>query len=413
VPSDVAPQVLDSLRVDGHRDLGLIRGSQVILAARTDADWWQPQERARLSFEYETADGLQLSTTLFLDAHDRADVSVSRPECRMGCRPLRLYLDVKSDSSNSVEGDLSVGQLQLGQTDLRELDWRLDPSGPHASLTEQGGAWRLRSTGGPLGLSRQQVEGARLPVVTAGGLDLASPDNPADPGHALGADGQPVPAEVVGDVDALPLIGDEGTLGDLSTFLADRPAVPTTADVLVLARSDTPDAVRAKLRAAGVDTGDVRPVAQTRQLLDRDPYAQGLRFFWLVAVLVAVIGACAVGVALLSQRGVRGHEAAALRVVGVRRRQLRASVVLEVGVLAGLVAVCGWLCAWISSRVVLSVLPIGQPEAFEPEPVTTTSLAAGLPAALVSAGVLAVAALSLLLPMSVRSRPSTLRSGGD
>lgn len=412
VPSDIDPDVLGALRVASGRDPTLIRGSRVTLAATTDADWFREYERAELILLLKTADEGQLTVTLPVKAHGEARMRVSLPECEAGCRPVQLYLSVTSDWSNWTKGVVTIDQLQLGQTDLRDLAWRLDPSGPQVSMTESGGALRLRSTGGPIGLTLPAPVGRRLPVVTAGGLDLASSDNPANPGHVFGADGQPVPAEVMGDVDALPLIGDEGVFGDLPTFLAGRPIVPSTAEVLVLARSDTPDAVRAKLRADGVEIDDVRPVAQTRELLDRDPYAQGLRFFWLVAALVAVIGACAVGVALLNQRGSRGHEAAALRVVGVRGRELRASVVLEIGVLAGLVAVCGWIGAWASGRLVLSVLPVGQPEAFEPAPETTTSLADGLVPVLISAGLLALAALVLLLPLSGRARPAALRSGG-
>jgi putative ABC transport system permease protein len=338
---------------------------------------------------------------------------VPLPQCRSGCQPSLLFLDIESDCCNQITGTLTVDTLRLGRTDLRALDWRLDPPSPRADLTRADDDLLLRGRDAPVGLRLPVPADPARPVVTAGGLDLADPDNPANPGNAFGADGQPVPARVVGDVDALPLIGDEGVLGDLSTFLTDRSAVPTTAEVLVLARSDTPAGVRAELRTAGVESGDVRPVAETRQLLDRDPYAQGLRFFWLAAALVAVIGACAVGVALLSQRGVRGHESAALRVVGVRRRQLRAAAVLEVGVLTGLVAVCGWLGAWASGRVILSVLPLGQPAAYEPGPETTTSLTAGVLPAVASAGVLALMALALLLPMSTGSRPSTLRSGGE
>jgi hypothetical protein len=411
-PSDVDPDVLDALQFTAGRDPGLIRGTRITLAVTTDTDWFRPLEPARLTLLLETADERQLTAALRVETHGEARGVMTLPECEAGCRPLLLYLHVESDVTNWTKGVVTINQVRLGQTDLRDLAWRLEPNGPHVSLTQSGDALRFRSTGGAIGLSWPPGDRQRLPVVTSGGLDLGSPDNPADRGNVFGADGRTVPAEVVGDVDALPLIGDEGFLGDLSTFLADRPAVPVTAEVFVLARSDTPTAVRAELRAAGVEAGDVRPVAQTRELLDRDPYAQGLRFFWLVAALVAVIGACAVGVALLSQRGSRSREAAALRVVGVRRRELRASVVLEVGVLGGLVAVCAWLGAWASGRLILSVLPVGQPEAFEPAPVATTSLATGLPPALISAGVLALAALVLLLPSSGRARPAALRSGG-
>jgi putative ABC transport system permease protein len=411
-PSDVDPDVLDALQSTSGRDSGLIYGTRVTLAATTDTDWYRASEPAELTLLLETADGRQLTTVLRVESDGEARAVIPQSQCQAGCRPMLFYLRVASDPTNWTRGVVTIDQLQLGGTDLRDLPWRLDPNVPQVSLTRSGEALRFRSTGGPIGLSWTAGNRQQIPVVTAGGLDLSSPDNPADRGNVFGADGRPIPADVVGDVDALPLIGDEGFVGDLSTFLADQPSVPVTAEVFVLARSDTPSAVRADLRAAGVDTGDVRPVAQTRELLDRDPYAQGLRFFWLVAAMVAVIGACAVGVALLSQRGTRSREAAALRVVGVRRRELRASVGLEVGVLAGLVAACAWLGAWASSRLILSVLPVGQPQEFEPAPVATTSLAAGLLPALIAAGALALAALALLLPLSVRARPAALRSGG-
>lgn len=407
--SDIAPPVLDDLRADLGADRSLIRGTRVTMAATTDSSWYRHREPVDLTLVLRTDDGSQVTATLPLESRDRTRATVPVPRCRAGCRPQQLYVDVRSDPGNWVQGTVTIGELRMGGTDLQRLDWRLDSAGPHVRRIDD---WRLRSRGGSVGWRLSGQQRPRLPVVTVGDLDLASADNPAEPGNTFGADGQPVPAKVVGAVDALPLIGDEGVFGDLSMFLADPAAIPSTAEVLVLARADTPDSVRAELRAAGVETGAVRQATQTRQLLDRDPYAQGLRFFWLVAALVAVIGACAVGVSLLSQRGSRGHETAALRVVGVGRRQLRLAVGLEVGLMAGLVALCGWLGAWISSRAILNALPVGQPGAYEPGPQTSTDLLDGVPVVAGAAGLLAAAALSVLLPMSVRSRPARLRSEG-
>ncbi len=411
VPSDLGPETVDALDEPPRPDPGLIRGTTVTMSAGTDATWFRSHERAELRLVLERADGLVATVSLFLGAHDRGNVSVARSDCREGCRPLRLDFLVRSDPANWVTGDLTIEQLQLGGTDLMDLNWQLSPPDPGLSLTDAGDVWRLQSKDAPIGLRLPHASSA-MPVVTAG-VDTGSPDNPAGPGYAFDARGRPVPAAVVDEVAALPLIGDEGVLGDLPAFLADDPTVPTVSETFVLARADTPSSVRAALRAAGVDTGDVRQVAESRRLLDRDPYAQGLRFFWLVAAMVAVIAACTVGVAVRSQRPVRAGEAAALRVVGVRRRQLRAAVVVEVGVLTGLVAACGWIGAWASSWAILPVLPLGQPGQFEPGPQVTTTWVLGAIPAIGSAALLAVATLALLLPMSVRARPSTLRSGGE
>jgi putative ABC transport system permease protein len=411
VPSDLRPEVRDALAVQPRPDPGLIRGTTITLSARTDAMWFRSYERAELRLVLERADGLLSSVSLFLGAHDRGSVSVARTDCREGCRPLRLDLLIRSDAANWVTGDLTIERLQLGGTDLMDLDWQLSPPNPRVSLADAGDAWRLQSKDASIGLSLPHASSA-MPVVTAG-IDPGSPENPAGPGHAFDARGRPVPATVVDEVAALPLIGDEGVLGDLPAFLANDPTVPSVSETFVLARADTPPSVLAALRATGVDTGDVRQVSESRRLLDHDPYAQGLRFFWLVAAMVGVIAACTVGVAVRSQRPVRARDGAALRVVGVRRRQLRTAVVVEVGILASLLGACGWVGAWASSWAILPVLPLGHPEQFEPGPQVTTTWMLGAVPALGSAALLAIATLVLLLPMSVRARPSTLRSGGE
>ncbi|HKE70655.1 MAG TPA: FtsX-like permease family protein, partial [Nocardioidaceae bacterium] len=225
--------------------------------------------------------------------------------------------------------------------------------------------------------------------------------------------GTALPARTVGTVGTLPLLGNRGVLGDLTTFLDSEPFAAPLGDVVVIARADTPDSVYAALADAGVDPGDRVTIDETRQLLDDDPFAQALRFFWLAAGLVAVIALCAVATVLLSQRPSRAQESAALRVAGMRRHQLRAALVVEVTAVAAFVAACGWLAAWLSTWATLPALPLGEPGDYEPAPDPVITWSSGIVPALVAAIVVGAVAVGLLLPITLRSRPASLRGGGD
>jgi putative ABC transport system permease protein len=411
IPSDVDPGVLDALRASGLEDPGLANGDR--LSVSIDLDVRRAGASSNdLRLELVDPRGTVHIETVRLAPYGRTSLSFPVPYCREACDVQSFAIDPVRGYAVWFNGRITLEELAIGDTDLLTRDWR----------PANGEAVRFEPTpgGGLSGAARSQPVFSELaaatgsiPIVTAGGLDLTDPEASVEPGTVLGIGGGSLQARAVGDVDSLPIIGDSGLMGDLTTFLDSERFAETVGDSVVIARADTPNAVLESLAASGIDPSERVSTGDARRLLDNDPYAQALRFFWLAAGLVAVIALCAVTTALVSQRPARAQESAALRVAGMRRRQLRAAVVVEVGVVAALVAACGWLAAWLSTWATLSALPLGEPAAFEPAPEAVTAWSSGLVPAVTSSVVVAVVAVGLLLPVSLRSRPAILRGGGD
>ncbi|HYJ66577.1 MAG TPA: FtsX-like permease family protein [Nocardioidaceae bacterium] len=416
-PSDIDPETLAALgRHAGNGGADLVRGTSVQVDVDMDTSWFDESNDAKFVLEALTSDGTAHAVSFGVPPQGRVSESVPVPFCASGCAVTDLRLDVERDSTSWISGRITIDEMTLGTTDLRGLGWQGNDDMSVQSHVSRGadGSLRIESRDGPVSLEPPTPSVAKLPVVLAGGLDLSDPTVVLEPGAALGIDGTTTPVDVVGRVESLPLIGDEGVLGDLSVFLDDDPSVPPLGEVVVIARADTPPTVLTALREAGVDAGASRSIESNRELLDQDPYAQGLRFFWLVAVLVAVIAMCTVATALVSQRQNRADTGAALRIVGMRRRQLRMAVVVEIALLAALMAGCGWVGAWAASWAALPSLPLGKPDAFEPSPATATGWTTGLMPGVLAAVVLSIVALVLLIPVTGRARPAArLRSGGE
>ena len=414
-PSDVSAETLTALRERVGDADRRYRGTRMATVLDSDLSWFGSSRRASLLVGVTALDGSEHVVSFPLGRQAVTGPTAPAPFCAAGCTVDSLRVRVLGTYSSAVTGRLGIEELRLGSVELLDIDWRVHPAmrrlvsftrDPDAGLV-------IRAHGGSISLRPPPEKEPAVPVVVAGGLDLDDPAVALEPGSALGIDGRPRPARVVGEVESLPLIGDEGVLGDLSTFLADLPSVPPLAEVVVVMRTDTPAPVLGAIRSAGVELDQTRSIEANQRLLDQDPYAQGLRFFWLVAASVAVIAAGTVGTALVGQRRNRAHEGASLRVVGLRRRHLRAAVAFEVGTLGVLIAGCGWLGSWLGSWASLPVLPLGRPGAFEPAPEASTSWDMGLLPAVVAAVVVSVAALGVLVPMTVRARPASLRTGGD
>jgi putative ABC transport system permease protein len=414
-PSEVSEDALAALGEPPDVPTPMQRGPRISAVIESDLEWDGPSEFAELQLVVIAADSTERVVSVPIRHEGVTSPTVSTPYCATGCTVDSLRIRVPDVYSSSVRGRLTIQTLRLGSIDLLGLDWRALPTLKYQIKVSRppDGGLAVRSFGESMALVLPPRKESTVPVMVAGGLDLGDPEIALEPGTALGIDGIPRPVRVVGGVDSLPLIGDEGVMGDLTTFLVDNPSVPPLGEILVVMRADTPDSVLAALRSAGVDLGQTRSIATSRELLDQDPYAQGLRFFWLAAALVAVIAVCAVGTALVSQRRIRAQEGASLRVVGLRGRQLRSAVAFEVGAFGILLGGCGWLAGWLGTWVTLPALPLGRPGDFEPLPSVSTAWTMGLLPALAAAALVSAAALAILVPMTVRARPAELRTGGD
>jgi hypothetical protein len=412
VPSDIDPRVVASLRDQTEGDPSMVSGSRLAVSVDVHASLLgasTPELQVKL---VDAAGGPHIAAAT-LTAHGRTSRTLLVPYCQKVCDVESITIQPVRGYAVYLNGRVTIERLQIGHTDLlTEEDWR--PSNGEAARFHPTADGALTSVmvNRPVSLEVADDAGQSVPVVTAG-VDLSDPESSVGQGMVLGIGGTALPARTVGTVGTLPLLGDRGVLGDLTTFLDSEPFAAPLGDVVVIARADTPDSVYAALADAGVDPGDRVTIGETRQLLDDDPFAQALRFFWLAAGLVAVIAFCAVATALLSQRPSRAQESAALRVAGMRRRQLRSALVVEVTAVAAFVAACGWLAAWLSTWATLPALPLGEPGDYEPAPDPVITWSSGIVPALVAAIVVGAVAVGLLLPITLRSRPASLRGGGD
>ena len=241
-----------------------------------------------------------------------------------------------------------------------------------------------------------------VPVLTTPGVQLP------DARTVDGADGTARRVDVVGQTPVLPVLGTRGVLLDLGQDLAGAVGTVPAAQAWVVARADTPQAVLDRL-THGRELGAPVPYLHERDRLADTAAARTSYLQDWVAVLAALIGLLHVCGEALGQRTRRRTEAAALRVAGVRPRDVRRATAVEAGFL-GLVAAVGTaLAAGLLTPLLLGPIDLAQGWTDGPSPDLSTPWALVLGVAL-AAGVACAVVLLGVLGRAVRSAvPAVLR----
>jgi hypothetical protein len=194
-----------------------------------------------------------------------------------------------------------------------------------------------------------------LPVVK--GVDARTT---AQPG-AVAAEATNFPIDPVVEARSIPLLGPNGLLIDFTTITIGREFFEQQdSPVLVLARSDTPDAMIEELQARGLTLGTT--LAAERRTLDQSAYALALRLYAVVAALVLLMALAGLFVSTAVQLPSRRRDAASLRVVGVPRRAVMTSVLLELAFVLGATALAGLAAGTLAQYVVLRTVTLGYVE---------------------------------------------------
>ena len=289
-----------------------------------------PREEGRLRLRVDVAlrrsNGavfqVGLSTEL---GEDGAARQLATPvDCVDGCTVESITLS-RADADRALPFLLTA--LRLGSTSVLDRPW--SPAG-------------APSAAGPGG-----------PVEVAEGLLAPASDEPltAVPSRGEGAipvlvtrtatwDGEPVlespggedlPARVVARFPALPLVESDGVYADLPRAAAGAPPTIPAAEVMVLARADTPAALLAELAE---ETGaEARPLARvTEQVRDATGAAQAQAYL-MTAICCLLVALLVLVTAVARQRDAWVRDVAALRAVGVDRATLRRSTVVEAALL--------------------------------------------------------------------------------
>ncbi|UUZ61202.1 FtsX-like permease family protein [Nocardioides sp. B-3] len=206
----------------------------------------------------------------------------------------------------------------------------------------------------------------------------------------------------------MPFVGPAGLLVDYSSFIADRSVYDNLFTTRVLMRSGAPAAMSTALAEAGLAVETT--YAGQKRVLDQSAYALALRLYAVVAALVLLMALAGLFVSTAVQLPARRRDAAALRVVGVRRSSVMSAVAREFLVVLGGAAVAGIPAGSLAQYVVLRTITLGVVDAIStPHLVAAISplrLAALAAIAIVVLGIAAFFSASL----TVRgARGSTLR----
>lgn len=320
-----------------------------------------------------------------------------RGVCPSGCRLVDLALSwnppvtsvvpvgsadllISSMAVRSASGDWHA--LPAGLTEARR--WS-NPSGG-AQLSADGNGLRakvaLQPDSGPVTIAPADVP-SELPAVITEDSAIGS----ASDLFVAGLDGGTVRARAVGEVPALPRVGADANLVDLS--MAERfmagPLVDDTAEVWV--SNAAPSNLTQRLASQGVAVVGVDSVAAREQATSHGGVELAYELFLLAAIAAAVVavGATAFAVAAGARR--RMGELAAMRAVGLPAAVLRRSLEVEMALILGTGLVLGAVAGILSALVAVRSVPeFAVPNAGPP-------LELGLPVVLlaVTVAVLAVA----------------------
>jgi hypothetical protein len=212
----------------------------------------------------------------------------------------------------------------------------------------------------------------------------------------------------VGTSESVPFRGPSGVLIDFTAFIRSASQENSDSLVYVWARADTPQHVLDALAARGLARPQTEAAAKS--VLDQDAFALALRLYVVVTALVILLALAGLAANLAVQLPARRHDAASLRVVGVRRRSVMVGVVAEFVVVLGAAALAGVTAGGVAQYVVVRTVTLGFVDtAFTPRVLPSFDLAsAATLSALVLAGL--VVAASAFAFLTVRgARTSSLR----
>jgi hypothetical protein len=300
--------------------------------------------------------------------------------------------------------------LDLGDVDVLAQGWKpeFEPRNFRGTLLPGG---PVVSDEGLLAVATARPLTA-VPVGTTGTLPVLATDTATWDGSPLldSTGGDERPADVLGRLPALPLVEADGLLADLPSAAAGAPPTVPAAQVMVLARSDTPADVRSAL------TDRAGTAAVTLASVDRTTAAETgaaqARVYALMAVFCLLAALLVLFAGVARQRAVWRREVASLRVVGVSTAQLRRSARVEVGWLAAAAVLATVAGAAVAVRLLLAHL------ALVTVPVHAVPLRTGVALGPVVVAAVLVAVVVLVVSgrgraiQPDRSRPAILREEG-
>jgi hypothetical protein len=334
--------------------------------------------------------------------------------CATGCRLRAMTIGRAAGLTVDIKGSLAIGDVRV---DGRSVPDAVGGAGWTGDRTEFPALTGVGTSAGRLHVGLDTHGQETTVTLLAGGI---APRRPVlvgvDAGSSVhhGRSGSYVPVtegrlriRSLGAAASTPFLGPGGILVDYTTLSVDHAVDGQIYTSYVLARSDTPPAIERRLADRFTRT---EGFAAVRHTLDDSAYALALRLYAVVAGLVLLMALAGLVVSTAVQLPARRRDAAALRVVGMRRPAVMSAVARELAVVLGSAAVAGIAAGLLAQYVVLRTVRLGYAEGLNtPHLVTSLDLARLALLALVAVVVLGIISFTTA-SLTVRgARGSTLR----
>ncbi|MCB0907543.1 MAG: hypothetical protein KDB63_10555 [Nocardioidaceae bacterium] len=304
--------------------------------------------------------------------------TVRVPACSSGCRAEAMSIGGGAGLSIEMSGRVVLRDVSVDGTPLpgaiTDAGWAVAPDAPEdarprdVSLSD--GALEIHiDTGGVPGRARLMAGSIPVHRPVLVGLDGQDNIDQGRDGETFRLSIEPYPVRSVGLSQSTPFFGPEGLFADLVVVTSGQPVYDGQYHAFVLARSDTP----AEVTQALADRGLVltTTLAGERRTLDNSAYALALRLYLVVAVLVLLMAFAGLAVSTAVQLPERRRDAAALRVVGVRRGQVVRAAAWEFLVVLGTAAAAGVAAGLLAQDIVLRTVTLGVVESISTPPLST------------------------------------------
>ena len=334
--------------------------------------------------------------------------TVRVPGCATSCRVEGLSVGGGAGLSIDMSGRVVVSDFSVDGTPIPEAitgaGWAVAPDAPEDARPQDvsvgsGGLEIDIETGGVPGRARLMAGNIAVHRPVLVGLDGQDNIDQGPDGETFRLSLEPYPVRSVGLTQSTPFFGPEGLFADLTVVTSGQPVYDGQYSAFVLARSDTPPAMTQALADRGLVVSTT--LAGERRTLDNSAYALALRLYLVVAVLVLLMAFAGLAVSTAVQLPERRRDAAALRVVGVRRGQVVRAAAWEFLVVLGTAAVAGVAAGLLAQDIVLRTVTLGVVESISTPPlstrVDTTALVAWVVALTAVLGAVGFASAALIV----------------
>jgi putative ABC transport system permease protein len=162
---------------------------------------------------------------------------------------------------------------------------------------------------------------------------------------------------VAGSPAVLPSVLDNGVLVDLKGLREQLPGFDSEASWSIWLGPDAPADAISRLRAAGLVLDAGASYSARVDELGRQGPALALRLLVVCAIVGSILAVGGTAIAIASTGRRRTFELASLRAVGVRRRTLLGSCILEQLLLLGAALLLGVPAGYLAARWAMSSIP--------------------------------------------------------